>query len=847
MSLISHQVLTFHSDRDTRFRLNDDDSARLTSTMDEGSTSQHGAAGLIRYFDVSEDGFAWREPCSEQIRERRAAMNDKLIFDCILISGGVRDPDFIYPPHDVAGLTRLLDAIASSSYDTLKKQTLVYFLLKWHQDGREDKFRLQCSIPPQFTALADAYWYVDSGINIGKGVSLLSDSRLNRDHASKIMQAIALSPQSGPLLRKYIRTACPALVEPPDVLRYLIALAESSLFEAWSFQRTFSETHELRPRLFRKLLDWALYPIPQPKALKELISLPLSKYEETLLNDYATKPPEEYSASIIARLQDLVCVRYIELGKYADAIKMDRKFSSNAYDGKDSSDRRNMINELYEALPPVEKSLIDMPIRVEKPKRPQPPANADVSMSQSWEEVRVPENLNKSTSTPLRNIQIPANNSPANASFSVANGTTPAPVAPSAAPVLPLATGPPQPAFTPRKSLTSQPLNPLNSSLGSAKNRTPLSGVGQRLAAGASPSISSPVSGIRFPLQSKPPVQTGHASTSTATTAASIPPPPPPVNPGVPPQPVFKSTTNQPNAFYQPKPHQKQKRTFEEVERSPERNKSEDAEEGDETMQVDESPPKKERREEDMGGQAEEDIPGWKDHDVDESLNKSIFAPQGSPPERISSASVVQVKKASPPSPPQESISAKPKSKQRPPGAFVDEEHDSQSEEEPVSPVSVVSAASGRRRSTARQASASRGKEPRTSTARSTRGRTSRKSKGDTEDLDRCVPGGFTISAASIETEPTDNEEDDQVAPLRPTSPPLTATSKRPARKTRSVASVSDIGDDDGVKTRRRSSRLTASSSLRNLSPESVKGESATAPRSGTKKSSRASTAKKRK
>ena len=47
-------------------------------------------------------------------------MDDKLIFDILLISGGVRDPDFIYPPRDSTDLKRLLDAIDASNYDTLR-------------------------------------------------------------------------------------------------------------------------------------------------------------------------------------------------------------------------------------------------------------------------------------------------------------------------------------------------------------------------------------------------------------------------------------------------------------------------------------------------------------------------------------------------------------------------------------------------------------------------------------------------------------------------------------------------------------------------------------------------------
>lgn len=84
----------------------------------------------------------------------------------MLSAGGIPEPDVLYPPSDVESLLRLLRAIESSSYDALKKDCLFYFLLKWHQDEREDKYAMERCIPPHFTALADAYWYLDSGINV---------------------------------------------------------------------------------------------------------------------------------------------------------------------------------------------------------------------------------------------------------------------------------------------------------------------------------------------------------------------------------------------------------------------------------------------------------------------------------------------------------------------------------------------------------------------------------------------------------------------------------------------------------------------------------------------------------
>ncbi|KAH6915851.1 nuclear pore complex assembly-domain-containing protein [Coprinopsis sp. MPI-PUGE-AT-0042] len=871
--------------------------------MAQASSFEDGVQPLLALFDVSEQGFAWRAPRPDQIRERRAAMDDKLLFDNLLISGGVRDPDFIYPPDDVAGLTRLLSAIDASTFDALKKQTLVYFLLKWEHDGglKADQFKLDCCIPPQFSALADAYWHLDTGLNIGKAISILSDSRVRREYASKIIQAITLSDQPGALLRKYVRTAKPALVHPPDLIRYTLALAESSLVEAWQFQRTFAETDEARPRLFKKILDWVIYPTPQPKALKELISLPLSPFEENILNEHAVKPPQEYSTAAIARMQDLVCVRYIELGKYADAIKMDRKFSSTAYDGKESLDRRSMIKELYDALPPVEKSLIDMPIQIEKPKAREPPSNGDVSMSQSWEEVRVPDSLNKSISTPLRNIQIPSAPVPR---FTVATGNPTNPLSISAgpstaAPILPISSvsaAASQSAFTPRKTAVGKapaPTPPSTSLLGATK--ATLSGVGQRLAAGGA-GVSSPASGTTLPTRAAP-ISRGApvAELAKAAAAATIPPAPPAgVSGPSSTQPVFKNTANQANAFFQPKPKSTsaaappippsettpstQKRSFDKVDQSPERKKTGSPTrplEAEDTMLIDDVPPVQEKRPRRAPVEDEEkpanDMPsisrGGLSEDEVHAMDESIFAPEQSrsrgPSSRISQARNVSGRRSKVPESisaqkPVETASARLRARKQPPGAFDAEAMDEDSAQEDSEAESVVQAPRAKRRGSAQPRSVSaKGKESARLSlpAKSTRGGTStasRKSKGEEEQSaeppKRRFPGGLSTRGANEDHDSehdhqgTSGEEEDIVPPLPDPSPTKVTASKRPIRRTRSVASAaaSDTGDDEGGASRRRSSRLTTAGSSNNLSPE--KPEVITAPKSIKK--SRSSTTK---
>ncbi|KAF7351273.1 ELYS domain-containing protein [Mycena sanguinolenta] len=354
-------------------------------------------AAVLAYFDLG-DAFPWRDPRPQQIEHRRAAMGDLLLFDILLTSGGIREPDTLYPPSsDVQSLHRLLEAIHTSTYDALKRDCLIYFLLKWYQDNREERFKLEKCIPPQFASLSDAYWHLDAGTDIPRAVSILADARLNTDYASKILQAISLTPQSTPLVLKYVRTAKPALTEPDDIDIYTVALAESSLIEAWQFQRTFSEKNETRSRLLKKVLDWCFTPTPRRDALIQLLGIALTPYEQDILESYAT-PPSPLPSTGIASLQNLMCVRLIQTGKYVDAIKLDRQFSS-ASAGKvgPQAERTKMVQDLYAALPLAERAILDL--ELENPGIPASTSGGtamstsnsrDWDMSMSWENIQAP-------------------------------------------------------------------------------------------------------------------------------------------------------------------------------------------------------------------------------------------------------------------------------------------------------------------------------------------------------------------------------------------------------------------------------------------------------------------------
>ncbi|KAK7034513.1 hypothetical protein VNI00_012360 [Paramarasmius palmivorus] len=779
---------------------------------------------LISYFELTPALYPWREPVFQEIERRRALLSDTLLFDILLSLGSIKEPDTLYPPANTETLQRLLNEISSSDmYDTLKKDCLVYYLLKWHQDGREARFQRDRSIPPQFVALADAYWYLDSGSDVPRAVSLLSDSRLNRDYASKILQAISLFRDPQPLIVKYVRTAKPLLAEPDDLDVYTLALAHINLFEAWQFQRTFNQRDPTRERLLKKLFGWSVSPTPKPIALTHLLSLPLNGYEEEVLATYAATPPKDISLPLSALhiLQNLVCVRHIQIGQHTEAIKMHRRFIAasttntsslpapyaSAAKGKTTTaqallqEREEMVTEVYNALPSVERNILDaelesgglgtihqsMPVKKSKPDTTTADNSGDASMSMSWEDIpRPPSSAAAKAAAPTSS----ASGSALNFSLSGAprfGGPIPKP---SAASVTSSSTPNPIEGLPP-PSLSATALNLFGASTGTSNKRksggfsTPLSG-----SIGLGKSFSSSTSTSRPPIIPTESSSSTKLNSSTSTAATSIAP--------------FTSSARRENAFFRPPTQQPvnglsaPRRVSASASQSPERPApvvtDDEVTMGDDSMEV-EQEGKRSRRGSDSGG-----------------LNFSVF---GSKPENTSASASVSFGR---PPQPRKSASANGNvlsaSSSKLPGAFMDEDEDEQDEELVSAPVAEEPHT---RRSTRHQ-QPKQNKSTRKSTATISATSTRSKTRQSTSALKRSVPGAMyddddddddddRISRGS--SAQSDMREEDEV-------PPLPATSRRGGRKTRS-SMISGIGtdeEDDGVKTRRRSSRLSTSNAM---------------------------------
>ena len=687
-----------------------------------------------------------------------------------------------------------------------------------------------------------------------RAVTLLSDARLNRDYASKILQAISLTPDPAPLIRRYVRTAKPSLTEPNDLDMYLLALAESSLLEAWQFQKTFNDTDFMRPRLFEKLLEWVVtrerncvlvlslsslmichVAEPRPASLKMLISLPLSPLEEGLLHSYAQDPPASIKSSDAAILQDLVCVRLIQAGRHSEAIKLDRQFSSSpatSQNPKATQDRKKMVQDLYAALTSAERAQLDAelnsaanptPVAPPRPVNGAANAAADVTMSQSWEDVRPTDALNQSTSS-IQNIRAPdLNGSISKQSgaprfggpINMNNVRLPQPV--TAAPFLPITsatiTNPASGSSsipTPRKSLGLPATTPLTSSLlgppsSSSKqprhSLTSFSGVGSRML-GTFGGTSSPASGLKFP-----PLRSSTNGTGV----------PQPIN--------FTPSGSRQNAFYQPPQPAKTngvKRPFDGLSVSPERPNplvSMDQQSENEVMDVDESPEKESHTNGTANGHMTR--PDEENAVLEFSVFGNTRGTKTSAPEKVTASQNHQ-----------NELSASQR-KRLPPGAFLDD--DDTHEDEDDEPPQQEQEEQQQQPSNQKRKSARTSK--RTTDAPVKSARTAKRQTKKRE------PVGSFPGALSDNEEEEEGEEQDHVMPLpgpHLSTAPSGKAAARPTRKARSSASVSDVGDGetgDGVKTRRRSSRLTTTGSVGDLEAP-VKTRKGTS-RSGTAAASR--------
>lgn len=121
---------------------------------------------MIRRDLLDDTDRAWTSENVKRVRARREAMSGLLFFDTLLRLGGIENAQNIFPPSNKKEYSILLDAIFATSYDNMKRDCLIYYLLKFLMNTSEVRFASQQMLAHHYASLADAYWFLDNGFNL---------------------------------------------------------------------------------------------------------------------------------------------------------------------------------------------------------------------------------------------------------------------------------------------------------------------------------------------------------------------------------------------------------------------------------------------------------------------------------------------------------------------------------------------------------------------------------------------------------------------------------------------------------------------------------------------------------
>jgi hypothetical protein len=94
------------------------------------------------------------------------------------------------------------------------------------------------------------------------------------------------------------------------------------------------------------------------------MGMPFSNYEQALVHRYALHPPPTIPPDSVPVIQDLVCIRLVQSGQYAAAIKLDRQLLSlltkpTPKMQKAVQERKRTMDDLMAIMPAVERELIE--------------------------------------------------------------------------------------------------------------------------------------------------------------------------------------------------------------------------------------------------------------------------------------------------------------------------------------------------------------------------------------------------------------------------------------------------------------------------------------------------------
>ncbi|WFD43548.1 hypothetical protein MPSI1_002210 [Malassezia psittaci] len=319
----------------------------------------------------------WTPKYAADVQQRRdLGVDKKLLYDRLLMEAGI-DRN-LFPPNSSSDTYVLLVAILTASLEDNQKHALVYYLcLESDHYGahasQASRLAEYLPVSPALSTEIEGYWTADHG-DFSSAVCQLRGATL----LPVVAEMMGSNPQHAfNLLQLYeIQGAIPMCFGSPsdtsvkELKLILLALARvRGIGSAWRACRTWlaAQPHQkyLQKSLFDVLLSYCFAP-KNSDAIRELLSFSLNKSEEYMIQDLALQP-QNFTNYDSAVMVDTLLLKYVNEGRYVDAIQLDRRAApierANRSRGDEKNtqlrhQRKHLMDGVWSLLPPIQRDAL---------------------------------------------------------------------------------------------------------------------------------------------------------------------------------------------------------------------------------------------------------------------------------------------------------------------------------------------------------------------------------------------------------------------------------------------------------------------------------------------------------
>lgn len=256
--------------------------------------------------------------------------------------------------------------------------------------GRAESFARRRCLPSMWRTFMDGYWALDHEMwevravilmidsyaddTVQDAVDALSDPAITElNFVPSILQVLttSVSPPSRALslVHFFLTTTGYVPDSPAETTIQLLAIASTvSLSTAFSFIRS-KEDALTRTALRYAVWCWMLGSPPPPhsgsagagvhgvqkRVIEESLHLPLLPEENAHLVHFLSHPPKTISPQAVSLLHDLVTLRLVHGGQYAESLQLDKELAGSGGKDEDRQRRREMVREFIAILPEAQR------------------------------------------------------------------------------------------------------------------------------------------------------------------------------------------------------------------------------------------------------------------------------------------------------------------------------------------------------------------------------------------------------------------------------------------------------------------------------------------------------------